>query len=102
WKSAGDGGRMISEPDGHQQRRVRRLEDRPALLTVSSAGPAGRQTRQPASDKAASRTLQPLVALAVIAAAFLDPVEPAIGVVGLVGVVLVETGVHARLAGGLL
>src|SRR5215510_6281581 len=46
-------------------------------------------------------TLQALVALAVVAAALLDPGQPAIAVARLVGVVLVEAGVHARLAGRL-
>src|SRR6266704_7101664 len=45
---------------------------------------------------------QALVALAVIAAALLDPFQAAIGIAGLVGIVLVDTGVHAALAGGFL
>src|SRR5260370_13901701 len=46
--------------------------------------------------------LQLLVALAVIAAALLDPFHAAIAVVGLVGVVLIDAGMHAALAGGFL
>src|ERR1700674_5529478 len=46
--------------------------------------------------------LQLLVALAVIAAALLDPLHAAIAVGGLVGVVLIDTGMHPGLAGGLL
>src|SRR6516225_6258944 len=41
---------------------------------------------------------QLLVALAVIAAAFLDPFEAAVGIGGLVGVVLIEASVHAGLS----
>src|SRR6516165_11362389 len=48
------------------------------------------------------RTLQPLVTLRVIAAALLNPLQAAVGVGRLVGVVLVDAGVHARLAGRLL
>src|SRR6202021_2543005 len=43
--------------------------------------------------------LQPLVALAVIATALLDPFQTAIGIGFLVGFVLIDTGVHAGLAG---
>src|SRR3954463_5835246 len=42
--------------------------------------------------------LQLLGALAVIAAALLDPFQAAIGVTGLVGVVLIDAGVHPALA----
>src|SRR5262249_40102504 len=49
-----------------------------------------------------SGALQPLVAFAVIAAALLDPLQPAIAVGCLVGIVLVEAGVHAGLARRLL
>src|ERR1700720_4075802 len=45
--------------------------------------------------------LQPLVALAVVAAALLNPVETAIAVAGLVLVVLIEARMHPRLAAGL-
>src|SRR5436309_6063328 len=48
------------------------------------------------------RALQLLGALAVIAAALLDPFQAAIGVAGFVGVVLIDAGVHAGLARGLL
>src|SRR5207244_1554764 len=48
------------------------------------------------------RALQLLGAFAVIAAAFLYPLQAAIAVAGLVGIVLVHACVHARLAGGLL
>src|ERR1700737_383887 len=47
-------------------------------------------------------TLQLLGALAVIAAALLDPLQAAIGVTGLVGIVLVDAGVHPGLASGFL
>src|SRR5260370_20167438 len=46
--------------------------------------------------------LQLLGALAVIAAALLDPLQAAIGVTGLVGIVLVDAGVHPGLASGFL
>src|SRR6266704_625135 len=46
--------------------------------------------------------LQLLGAFTVIAAALLDPLQAAIGVGGLVGVVLVDAGVHPRLAGAFL
>src|SRR3982074_2935998 len=46
--------------------------------------------------------LQLLGALAVIAAALLDPFQAAIGVTGLVGVVLIDAGVHPALASGFL
>src|SRR5207245_4523340 len=49
----------------------------------------------------ARSTLQPLVALAVVAAALLDPLQAAVAVVGLVGIVLIEAGVQPRLAGTL-
>src|SRR6202011_2031140 len=55
----------------------------------------------PASVRPCS-ALELLVAFAVIAAALLDPFQAAIGVGGLVGVVLIDAGVHPRLAGGLL
>ena len=48
------------------------------------------------------RALQLLGAFAAVAAALLDPLQAASGVGGLVGVVLVDAGVHPRLAGGLL
>src|SRR5262245_21625271 len=48
------------------------------------------------------RALQSLDAFAVIAAALLDPFHATIGIGGLVGVVLIDAGVHARLAFGLL
>ena len=63
----------------------------------------GRNIRpRPSSVAGQARALQLLGAFAVIAAALLDPLQAAIGVGGLVGVVLVDAGVHARLAGGLL
>src|SRR5262245_48150607 len=46
--------------------------------------------------------LQALDAFAVIAAALLDPLHAAIGIGGLVGIVLIDAGVHARLAFRLL
>src|SRR5262245_21578096 len=46
--------------------------------------------------------LQSLVALAVVAATFLDPGKAAIGSSRLIGPVLVKTRVHPRLAGLLL
>src|ERR1700737_957164 len=46
--------------------------------------------------------LQVFGALAVIAAALLDPLQAAIGVTGLVGIVLVDAGVHPGLASGFL
>src|ERR1700748_2998262 len=46
--------------------------------------------------------LQALVAFGVVAAALLDPLHAAIAVAGLVGIVLIDAGVHARLAGALL
>src|SRR5690349_8513555 len=49
-----------------------------------------------------SRALQLLGAFAVIAATLLDPLQTAVTVGGLVGVVLIQAGVHASLAGGLL
>src|SRR3954451_23631576 len=52
--------------------------------------------------EASGGALQLLVAFAVIAAALLDPLHAAIAVGGLVGVVLVDAGVEARLARGLL
>src|SRR3954470_10978094 len=52
--------------------------------------------------EASGGALQLLVAFAVIAAALLDPLHAAIAVGGLVGVVLVDAGVQAPLAGGLL
>ena len=45
--------------------------------------------------------LEEPVALAVIATALLDPFEPAIFAANFIGLVLIETSVHARLAGGL-
>src|SRR6202011_970509 len=55
----------------------------------------------PASVKPCS-ALELLVAFAVIAAALFDPFQAAIGVGGLVGVVLIDAGVHPRLAGRFL
>src|ERR1051325_6439506 len=64
-----------------------------------------RGTHDPAAtrdDTFLRGALQLLAAFAVIAAALLDPLHAAIGIGGLVGVVLVDTGVHARLAFALL
>jgi hypothetical protein len=41
---------------------------------------------------------QPLVALAVVAAAFLNPIQPAVPAASFVRFVLIETGVHPRFA----
>src|SRR5579862_1497387 len=49
-----------------------------------------------------SGALEPLVALAVVAAALLDPFQAAIAVGGLVGPILIEAGFHALLAFGFL
>src|SRR4029077_8312869 len=57
---------------------------------------------RPRHHLALSRALQLLGAFAVIAAALLDPFQAAIGAGRLVGVVLVDTGVHPRLAFALL
>src|SRR4029077_13480117 len=46
--------------------------------------------------------LQALVAFAVIAAALLDPLQPAIAVADLVGLVVIEAGFHAGFARGVL
>src|SRR6516164_10744087 len=46
-------------------------------------------------------SLQALVAFTVIAAAFLNPVQPTIAIVAFVCIILVKTGVHSRLPGGL-
>src|SRR4051812_19882821 len=68
---------------------------------------AGR-ARHPAVESRCGRAsgsggaLQLLGAFAVVAAALLDPLHAAIGVGRLVGVVLVDAGVHPRLAGRLL
>src|SRR4029079_10125250 len=60
----------------------------------------GRSIRPPRSPSGGA--FQLLRAFAVIAAALLDPLQPAMGIGSLVGVVLIDTGVHAGLAGGLL
>src|SRR6187551_951007 len=52
--------------------------------------------------KAPALAFQVLVALAVIAAAFLDPFKAAVAVRCFVGIVLIEASVHARLACGFL
>src|SRR5947209_2214490 len=57
---------------------------------------------QDAVSVRSGRALQLLAALAVIAAALLDPFQAAIGVAGFVGVVLIDAGVHAGPARGLL
>ena len=67
-----------------EDRRGRRCRPRPEVIAGSS------------------RALQLLGAFAVIAAALLDPLQAAIAVGGLVGVVLIDAGVHARLAGAFL
>jgi hypothetical protein len=53
------------------------------------------------SRQALASALKVPVALAVIAAAFFDPDEPAVGITRLVGIVLIKAGVHARFARGL-
>jgi len=53
------------------------------------------------SRQALASALKVPVALAVIAAAFFDPDEPAVGIIRLVGIVLIKAGVHARLTCGL-
>lgn len=53
------------------------------------------------SRQALASALKLPVALAVIAAAFFDPDEPAVGIIRLVGIVLIKAGVHARLTCGL-
>src|SRR5262245_35448495 len=60
-------------------------------------------SRHPLSSSTEDRlALKPLVALAVVAAAFLDPGKTAIASGRLIGPVLVKTGVHSCLAGRLL
>src|ERR1700730_4297303 len=71
--------------------------------TVSRS--AARAACRPKSGRAGpvkGSALQLLVALAVIAAALLDPFQPAIGVGSLVGIVLIDASMHAALAGCLL
>src|ERR1700682_286160 len=71
--------------------------------TVSKS--AARAACRPKSGRAGpvkGSALQLLVALAVIAAALLDPFQPAIGVGSLVGIVLIDASMHAALAGGFL
>src|SRR3954463_6136597 len=63
---------------------------------------AGGNSLRPRSRFERALALQLLAALAVIAAAFLDPLQSAIAVTGFVGVVLVDAGVHSRLACGFL
>src|SRR5262249_59745472 len=57
-------------------------------------------SRRPCNSAAKRGTsaFQLLVALAVIAAAFLDPFQTAVGIAGLVGVVLIEASVHTGLS----
>src|SRR3569833_4068423 len=43
--------------------------------------------------------LQARIALTVVTAALLNPLQPAVGIGALVGIVLVDTGMHAALAG---
>src|SRR5258705_9995016 len=62
----------------------------------------GRISTTPAAPSRQASALQLLGALAVIAAALLDPLQAAIGVGSLVGVVLIDAGVHPRLAGAFL
>ena len=47
-------------------------------------------------------TLQMLVALAVVAAASLNPLKPGIPIIGFVRSILIETGMHAGFACGLV
>ena len=61
----------------------------------------GTPQRDSAEDVRCS-ALKPLVALAVVSAAFLDPLQPAIAIAGLVRVVLIEARLHASLAGRFL
>src|ERR1700716_82011 len=75
---------------------------------ISRSSSSGARSRDPLATSRlqfyprSGRALQLLGALAVIAAALLDPFQPAIGITGLVGVVLVDAGVHAGFAGGFL
>src|SRR5581483_8497374 len=55
-----------------------------------------------ASFRGSSRSFEALVAFAVVAAALLDPFQPAISIGRLVGIVLIEAAMHTRLAGAFL
>src|SRR5262245_10803129 len=70
------------------------------LLVARSAGTTAVDAATSAYGAIGS-ALQPLVALAVVAAALLDPLQAAVTVIGLVGIVLIEAGVQPRLAGAL-
>src|SRR5262249_11122887 len=67
------------------------------LVTKRRQGRAIRQDPCRPSDQVTS-AFELLVALAVVAAAFLDPFQTAVGIGRLVGVVLIETGVHPGLS----
>src|SRR5215813_7377896 len=68
-------------------------------LSSSNAVKAAQFAQTPCrpSDQVTS-AFELLVALAVVAAAFLDPFQTAVGIGRLVGVVLIETGVHSGLS----
>src|SRR5258705_3488130 len=63
---------------------------------------SSRISTTPAAPSREASALQLLGALAVIAAALLDPLQAAIGVGGLVGVVLIDAGVHPPFASAFL
>src|SRR5690606_24915367 len=65
--------------------------------TWSHHAPSLRSLRGPPPGRAAKSILEPAVAEAVIAAAFLDPAQAAERTRVLVGIILVETGVKAGL-----
>src|SRR6266404_6299232 len=77
---------------------------RPAPSPLEDAGVVCRSciSRTPAAPSREALAFQFLGALTVIAAALLDPLQAAIGIGGLVGVVLIDAGVHPRLASAFL
>src|SRR5262245_19709724 len=95
----------MTRPEGARRLddKTSRRQDVSMTRHLDEEARGGRIIAAPAAAMADSgRTLQMLVAFAVVAAALLNPLHAAVAVTGLVGVVLVDAGVHAGLAGGLL
>ena len=98
--------KISKSPSCRRTRRHRRTAGRNAALVCANVQRSQRHSPRSAffsplrrlCDQAPFR----LVALAVVAAALLDPFQAAIAVAGLVGFVLIEAGQHAGLAGGIL
>src|SRR4051812_7262172 len=93
--SRNDAGNEADHDDPDEARH----ENLPCEFVNATIGSPRRDSAKDVPIQPSGRTLKPLVAFAVISAALLDPLQPAIVIASLVRVVLIETRLHAGLAG---